>query len=240
MATNSNMGVKLPKLEVRHFNGKVQEWQEFWDCHESSIHLNQNLSSINKFSYLRGLLGGAPTTTIAGLALTTANYGVAIDLLRGRFGKRIAIKRTHDNELLNIAPVFNARDTAGLHRLTDKIKIHHRMKLQKTRGKNYTEWKMEDLLKELLRKLELRDEHCRMSKSEGGQYTRIDKDKKRKEVERNTANALLAKINYFFAYCKGGHAHQDCTTLKLVEKRRQLRKYSRCFICVRQGHIFHD
>ena len=116
-----------------------------------------------------------------GLALTAANYKVAIDLLRGRFGKPVVIERAHVNELLNVAPVFNERDTAGFRRLYDKIEIHHRglkalevdastyegivvpailrklpeaVKLQITRGKNHTEWKMEDLLQELLSELE--------------------------------------------------------------------------------------
>lgn len=56
MATNSNVQVKLPKLEVRRFNGKVDEWQEFWDCYQSSIHSNPNLSDIDNFTYLRGLI----------------------------------------------------------------------------------------------------------------------------------------------------------------------------------------
>lgn len=154
--------------------------------------------------------------------------------------------------MLKVAPVFNARDTTGLCRVYDKIEIHHRgfkaldvnasthkgiivpavlgklregVKLQITCRKNYTEWKMEDLLKELLSELELR-EHCTMNKSEGSQYTHIDKDKKRKEDERNTANALLAQMNNFCAYC----------IVKLVEERRQsLPKYGRCFICVRKA-----
>ena len=58
-ATIQNVRVKLPKLEVKRFNGKIKEWQEFWDCYESSIHSNTALSSVDKFSYLRGLLGEA-------------------------------------------------------------------------------------------------------------------------------------------------------------------------------------
>ena len=118
---------------------------------------------------------------------------MAIDVFRGRFGKPVVIERAHVNELLNVAPVFNERDTTGLRRLNDNIEIHHRglkalevdvspyegivvpailgklpeaVKLQITRGKNHTEWKMEDLLKELLSELELREEHCTISKSE--------------------------------------------------------------------------
>ena len=34
----------LPKLEVRKFNGKVQEWQEFWDTFESAINQNKSFT----------------------------------------------------------------------------------------------------------------------------------------------------------------------------------------------------
>ena len=186
-ATIQNVRVKLPKLEVKRFNGKIEEWQEFWDCYESSIHSNTALSSVDKFSYLRGLLGGAAKTAISGLALTTANYQVAIDLLKDRFGKAIVIERAHVNDLLNVSPVYHDKDTAGLRRLYDTIEVHHRglralnvdastyegivvpaiigklpegVRLQITRGKKHHEWKMEDLLKELLTELELKEEHC--------------------------------------------------------------------------------
>jgi len=48
-------------------------------------------------------------------------------------------------------------------------------------------------------------------------------------------------MNDFCAYCKGGHAHQECTIVKWVGERRQLlRIYSRCFICACKGHISRD
>ena len=108
------MRARLPK----RFNGKIEEWQEFWDCYESSIHSN---TSVDKFSYLRGLLGGAAKTAIAGLALTTANYQVAIDLLNERFKKDVVIERTHVNDLLNVSPVYHDKDTVGLRRLYDTV-----------------------------------------------------------------------------------------------------------------------
>lgn len=111
-----NVHVKLPKLEANRFNGKVEKWQEFWDCFESSIHTNTALLSVNKFSYLRGLLGGAAKTAIAGLTFTMANYQVAIALLKKRFGKAIVIERAHVNDLLNISPLYHDKDTAGLQR----------------------------------------------------------------------------------------------------------------------------
>ena len=103
---------KLPKLEVRKFSGKIGEWQEFWDSFESAIHLNDGLSNVdNKFSYLRSLLMEPARSAIGGFALTSANYESAIELLKKRYGKKIAVQRALVNELLNARPVFNEGDT---------------------------------------------------------------------------------------------------------------------------------
>ena len=40
---------KLPKLEVRKFNGRSEEWQEFWDGLENPFYANPTLSEIYKF-----------------------------------------------------------------------------------------------------------------------------------------------------------------------------------------------
>ena len=98
--------VKLPRLEVRKFSGKLEEWQEFWDSFESAIHSNDSLSKVDKFSYLRGLLLEPARSAIAGFALTSANYEAAVELLKKRFGKKTAIQRSLVNELLNTRPVF--------------------------------------------------------------------------------------------------------------------------------------
>ena len=81
---SASVQVRLPKLEAKRFAGQVEEWQEFWDSFQSSIHSNPKLSPVDKFSYLRGLLRGTARTAISGLALTEA----AIDLL----------KRNHRNQ----------------------------------------------------------------------------------------------------------------------------------------------
>jgi len=97
----------LPKVEVWKFNGKLGEWQEFWDSFESSIHLNDGLSNVDKFSYLRNLLLEPARSAIGGFALTSANYQAAVELLKKRYGKKIVVQRALVNELLNARPVFN-------------------------------------------------------------------------------------------------------------------------------------
>lgn len=77
---------KPPKLEVKKFNGKIEEWQEFWDGFESAIHRNEGLSKVDKFNYLRTLLTGQAKSAIAGFSFTTANYESAVQLLKKRYG----------------------------------------------------------------------------------------------------------------------------------------------------------
>ena len=76
------MKARLPKLEVKKFNSRIQEWQEFWDAFESSIDKNDGLSTVDKFSYLRSLVQEPARSTIAGFALTGANYEEAVRVLR--------------------------------------------------------------------------------------------------------------------------------------------------------------
>ena len=92
--SKTTVRVKLPKLEVRKFSGKLEEWQEFWDSFESAIDSNDSLSSVDKFSYLRGLLLEPARLAITGFALTSANYEAAVELLKKRFEKKTAIQRT--------------------------------------------------------------------------------------------------------------------------------------------------
>ena len=108
---------KLPKRKIKHFNGRANGWQGFWDSSESSIDLNPSLLDIDKFSYLRGLLQGEAHTAIAGFSLTSANYAAALALLKRRFAKKTAIQQSHINDILNATPVYGERDTRGLMKL---------------------------------------------------------------------------------------------------------------------------
>ena len=44
---------KLPKLELKTFDGSILNWQQFWDRFQSSIDSNSNINSVDKFAYLQ-------------------------------------------------------------------------------------------------------------------------------------------------------------------------------------------
>ena len=173
---HKSVRARLPKLEARKFDGKVHEWQEFWDSFESAIHRNDMLENLDKFSYLRGLLVRPARSAIAGFALTSANYQAAVELLNKRYGKKEAIQRAYVNALLNVQPVYNERDAPRLRSLYDFLETKHRalqalgvdettysaivvpsvleklpqtLRLTITRGKDHHQWNLRDLLEGL-------------------------------------------------------------------------------------------
>ena len=83
--THSNK-VKLPKLTLPRFDGRLDRWTTFWDSFESAIHTNNDLSDVDKFNYLRSLLEGSAFAAIRGLTLSAANYVDAVGILKKRFG----------------------------------------------------------------------------------------------------------------------------------------------------------
>ena len=88
--------MRLPKLELRRFDGELTEWTAFWDSYESAIHNSTDLSAIDKFTYLRSLLEGPAATAIAGLTLSSPNYAEAINYPEETFWQQAGdSKQTH-------------------------------------------------------------------------------------------------------------------------------------------------
>ena len=120
------VNVKLPKLELRKFNGKIYEWQEFWDGFCSAIHENEELANVDKFKYLKSFLEEPARSVIAGMPITDAEYGTAIDLSKKRYARPLVIERTHINELTSLSPVFSEKNVARLRALHDQIETYFR------------------------------------------------------------------------------------------------------------------
>ena len=254
--------VKLPELKTKKFSGKVQEWMEFWDSYRSAIHENKNLSNVERFTYLRSVLEEPARAAIAGLSLTDANYKTAIELLERRFGSKVLVQRAHVNELLNVKSVFNAKDTKRLRQFFDVVEGNYRglqaigvdenlytaivvpsllnklpevVRLTITRGKKYLEWTMEEFVEALLEEVELRENHSLAQEVNED----IIKEQSRRRFPA-TASTLFSsgKGKDGCAYCLGDHKHEECGKVTTVRERRAiLRRYNRCFKCLRKGHI---
>ena len=74
--------MKLPEMKLPTFKGELLEWKAFW---EALIHSRSNLEPVVKFMYLNSCLSGEPKDLIKALAVTSANYAVAVSLLQDRY-----------------------------------------------------------------------------------------------------------------------------------------------------------
>ena len=76
--SNSGLQISLPKLQLQTFDGNLQQWQEFWDIFDASVHQQQNLPSVAKFSYLKSTLKGTAALAISGISVNNENCDVAL------------------------------------------------------------------------------------------------------------------------------------------------------------------
>ena len=117
---------RLPKISLPRFSGDPLKWTTFWDSYQSAIHLNPDISKVNKFNYLRSLLDHTALDSINGLTLSSANYQQAIDILSKRFGNKQLIISKHMDTLLNIDAISSDRNFKDLRRLYDHTESHVR------------------------------------------------------------------------------------------------------------------
>ena len=117
---------KLPKLELKKFHRNPIEWYPFWESLESAVLKNSNLSGVDKFNYLKSLLTSIAQSVVTGLALTSANYEKAVELLKRRFGDRQVVISSHMEALTKIPKVASTSEIKRLPSLYDTVESHVR------------------------------------------------------------------------------------------------------------------
>ena len=247
--------VKLPKLTLRKFGGGLTSWATFWDSFESSIHQNPDLSQVDKFNYLHSLVDGTAAEAIAGLALTSSNYEVAIKVLKKRFGYKQQQISKHMDVLLQLEGVNSSLNIKGLRYLYDKVesqvrslkalgvdpssygsllasillsKIPQDLCLMVSREVSQDEWDFEAIVKVIEKEVEARERA-------------VDSSVNKKNVRSvPTAASLLAgsakSEQVSCCYCEQNHSAACCKTVTDIGVKDILMKSGRCFVCLRRGH----
>ena len=84
-SSSSSALTKLPKLDLKSFDGNLVEWISFRDMFESSIHQSSSIPKIQKLVYLKSLLQGEAARLVQSIVLSDANYDTAWKLLNERY-----------------------------------------------------------------------------------------------------------------------------------------------------------
>ncbi|XP_066958115.1 uncharacterized protein [Macrobrachium rosenbergii] len=120
--------VKLPRLELLKFGGKITEWMPFWDQFKAIVD-DKPMPPVNKFMYLRSVLEGEARRVIQGLAQTAANYNSACELLKERYAKPNKIISAHIQDLMQLALSRRSKydnQLLALRKLQDDVIAHVR------------------------------------------------------------------------------------------------------------------
>ena len=115
---------RLPKLTIPQFTWDPLSWQSFWDCFDSAVHSNPNLTGVQKLSYLRAQLQGDASTAIAGFPLTNTNYEHSVTLLKTRFEQPYKLVTVNMQALLDTPRPSNS--LGSLQQFHDTIESHIR------------------------------------------------------------------------------------------------------------------
>jgi len=116
--------VKLPSLELPVFDGNILAFQEFSDLFTATIDSNKSLSPVQKLAYLRRYLTGKPLELVNGMKVCDANYTVAMDLLKSRYGNMQTIIEAHYTAIMDIPPC--SPQTESLRSCINSLEVHLR------------------------------------------------------------------------------------------------------------------
>ncbi|XP_055589039.1 toll-like receptor 13, partial [Uranotaenia lowii] len=94
--------VKLPEIRLPTFDGKIEAWITFRDSFDSLINSNNQLTVMDKFTYLRSALTGEALQEVNSVELTAANYEVAWAALKNRYENRKLIAKTYLDAIFSV------------------------------------------------------------------------------------------------------------------------------------------
>ena len=126
LLASSKRHVKLPKIELKRFNGDLGEWISWWSQFEK-IHEDECLHPSDKFQYLiQATLPGSPARELVdNFPPSEKNYAKAVDALREHFGDEDLLVEFYVRELLDLGfSSSNVRDKGSLLSLVCKLESH--------------------------------------------------------------------------------------------------------------------
>ncbi|XP_063360244.1 uncharacterized protein LOC134649428 [Cydia amplana] len=97
--------VRLPKIDLPHFDGNYQHWLGFRDTYISLIHNNPAINDISKFHYLRASLKSSAALVIQSLDFSSDNYHKAWQLVSERYDNPRLLINNHIQALFNLEPM---------------------------------------------------------------------------------------------------------------------------------------
>ena len=106
--------VKLHKVSVPTFDGKVLSWKNFWVKCDATIHCKTGLNDTEKLMYLQEALKHGPARFVMqGFTQTSQSYKKAIRCLKERYP--LLVQEEHILSIVDTVPVKNGSNKVLYH-----------------------------------------------------------------------------------------------------------------------------
>ena len=97
--------VRLPKVDMPTFDGKLTEWPHFWESFFINVDSRRSLNGKQKLDLLHRLLKGADFVKIKDLGLQGGNYEMAKGILKWHNEDPVKQKEMYWSKLRNLPMV---------------------------------------------------------------------------------------------------------------------------------------
>lgn len=120
--SSQNIGqgyTQLPPIQLKQFSGVIDEWSEFINLFDTTVHQNSGLTDIQKFLYLKSHLKGEALSTISNFQLDGSQYISAYTTLRERYDNRRRNASYYLNQILQFnvtTPKFTLQQFLQVHK----------------------------------------------------------------------------------------------------------------------------
>ena len=247
--------IRLPKLNLKPFDGQPENWYEFWDTFTHAVHENDSISDVQKMTYLKSLVTGTAAQTITGFKISSTNYAQALQLLKERYENKHLQISLHMNNLLEVSPITNINKVEELRELYNTVETQIRsLGNLGIDDSMYGPFLIPVLQRKVPDELNIifsRQFHSRDSWDikELLEQFKIELMAREKSVTQcsaetpYTASSLLSGANerktpLICIFCGQSHKPQHCQSITDVKARKDiLQKKGKCFRCLKTGHL---
>ncbi|XP_055632492.1 uncharacterized protein LOC129772973 [Toxorhynchites rutilus septentrionalis] len=129
--------IRLPDVRLPTFSGNIDTWLNFHDLFVSLVHSSADLSSIQKFYYLRSSLAGDALKLVQTVPISAENYPIAWELLINHYQNTARLKRTYVDALFDF-PSLKRESATELHSMVEKFESN--VKILKQLGERTEYW----------------------------------------------------------------------------------------------------
>ncbi|XP_062535630.1 uncharacterized protein LOC134204845 [Armigeres subalbatus] len=259
----STLQVRLPDVKLPVFNGNLEHWLNFHDLYLSLVHSSQELSSIQKFYYLRSSLSGDALKLIQPIPISATNYTVAWNLLVEHFQNTTRLKSSYVDALFEF-PTVKRESANELHSLVERFEANVRIlqqlgeqteawdillirmlssRLDSTTRRDWEEYSstlQNVTFKQLTAFIQRRVNVLHSINHKVQEFT-MSSSAKKPIVARPIASHGASQYNpRKCILCSEHHPLYMCSTfskMSIEDKEKEIRRHQLCRNCLRRGHL---